>query len=47
MKEWSLSLGRIAGTEVRLHVTFALLIAWFGVSAWLRGGPAADACAAC
>jgi Zn-dependent protease/CBS domain-containing protein len=43
MKEWSLSLGRIAGTEVRLHVTFALLIAWFGISAWLRGGPAAAA----
>ena len=39
---WSISLGRIAGTELRLHVTFVLLILWFGVSAGLSGG-AADA----
>ncbi|MBM3522533.1 MAG: site-2 protease family protein [Alphaproteobacteria bacterium] len=40
---WSLSLGRIFGTDVRVHVTFVLLIAWLGVAAWLRGGPAAAA----
>jgi Zn-dependent protease len=39
---WSMSLGRLAGTEVRIHVTFVLLVAWFGVSAALKGGvPAA------
>ncbi len=39
---WSLPLGRIAGTEVRIHVTFFLLLAWFGISAGLTaGGPAA------
>ncbi len=41
MVGWSLSLGRIAGTEIRLHITFILLIAWFGVAAGLKGGPAA------
>lgn len=38
---WSLSLGRIAGTEVRIHITFFLLIVWFAVSAGSRGGQAA------
>lgn len=39
--EWSISLGRIAGTEVRIHLTFFLLIIWFAVSAGARGGQAA------
>lgn len=38
---WSLSLGRIAGTEVRIHLTFFLLVAWFGIAAGARGGQAA------
>lgn len=38
---WSISLGRIAGTEVRIHLTFFLLIAWLGISAGSRGGQAA------
>lgn len=37
---WSISLGRIAGTEVRIHLTFFLLLAWFGVAAGMRGGTA-------
>jgi Zn-dependent protease/CBS domain-containing protein len=37
---WSISLGRIAGTEVRIHLTFFLLLAWFGVAAGMRGGQA-------
>lgn len=37
---WSISLGRIAGTEVRIHLTFFLLVAWFAVSAGSRGGQA-------
>lgn len=35
---WSISLGRIWGTEVRIHLTFFLLLAWFGLSAGMRGG---------
>jgi stage IV sporulation protein FB len=38
---WSISLGRIAGTEVRIHLTFFLLLAWFGAAAGMRGGQAA------
>lgn len=41
MMGWSISLGRIAGTEVRIHLTFFLLVAWFAVSAGSRGGQAA------
>jgi stage IV sporulation protein FB len=40
MMAWSISLGRIAGTEVRVHVTFFLLLAWFGIAAGTRGGRA-------
>jgi len=36
---WSLTIGRIAGTDVRLHITFILFLAWiFGVN-WAAGGP--------
>ena len=38
---WSISLGRLAGTEVRIHLTFFLLIAWLAISAGARGGQAA------
>jgi stage IV sporulation protein FB len=41
MMGWSISLGRIAGTEVRIHLTFLLLIVWFAVAAGSRGGQAA------
>jgi stage IV sporulation protein FB len=41
MMGWSISLGRIAGTEVRIHLTFFLLLAWFGIVAGARGGQAA------
>ena len=35
---WSVTIGRIAGTEVRLHITFILFLAWiFGVN-WAAGG---------
>src|SRR5687768_2397231 len=37
---WSFSLGRIAGTEVRVHFTFLLLVAWYGIAAGIRGGQA-------
>lgn len=38
---WSISLGRIAGTEVRIHLTFFLLIAWLAIAAGSRGGQSA------
>jgi stage IV sporulation protein FB len=36
---WSLTIGRIAGTEVRLHVTFILFLAWIFGATWASGGP--------
>lgn len=38
---WSLSLGTINGTAIRVHITFLLLLAWIGFAAYTRGGQAA------
>jgi Zn-dependent protease len=38
---WSLTIGRIAGTAVRLHFTFLLFLVWIGISDYLAGGTAA------
>lgn len=39
---WSLTLGSFKGTAVRIHITFLLLLAWIGFSAYRSGGaPAA------
>ncbi|MEL6169489.1 MAG: site-2 protease family protein [Pseudomonadota bacterium] len=38
---WSFPIGRLLGSELRIHATFFLLILWIAVSAWLAGGPAA------
>jgi hypothetical protein len=38
---WSLALGVINGTTVRVHITFLLLLAWIGFAAYARGGQAA------
>jgi Zn-dependent protease/CBS domain-containing protein len=35
---WSLTIGRIAGVAVRVHVTFWLLLLWIGISAGRVGG---------
>jgi Zn-dependent protease len=40
---WSLTIGRFGPTTLRVHITFFLLLAWIGVSAWLQGGPPAAA----
>jgi Zn-dependent protease/CBS domain-containing protein len=34
--KWSLSLGRIAGIRVQIHVTFLVLLAWIAISEWSR-----------
>ena len=38
---WALRLGRIAGIEVRIHVTFFLLLAWLGTAEYRADGMAA------
>lgn len=35
---WSFTVGNVAGTAIRIHVTFFLLLAWIGISAGMRGG---------
>ncbi len=40
---WSFPIGHLFGSELRVHVTFFLLIAWIGATGWLQGGPAAAA----
>jgi Zn-dependent protease/CBS domain-containing protein len=40
---WSFPLGRLFGSDVRVHATFFLLLAWIAVGAWIVGGPAAAA----
>ncbi|TDX64763.1 Zn-dependent protease [Methylosinus sp. sav-2] len=35
---WSLTLGSFKGTAVRIHITFLLLLAWIGFSAYRSGG---------
>jgi Zn-dependent protease len=37
---WSYRLFDVAGTAVRIHFTFFLLLAWIGAAHWMRGGPA-------
>jgi len=38
---WSVSIGRIAGTEVRIHLTFLLFLIWIWVASYTTGGAGA------
>ena len=38
---WSVNIGSIAGTAVRIHFTFLLFLVWIFVASWSSGGPAA------
>ena len=38
---WSFSIGHILGSDLRVHATFFLLLAWIGTVTWLAEGPAA------
>src|SRR4030081_1419050 len=40
---WSLPIVRIAGIQLRIHITFLLLIAWLAVGYYAQGGSAAAA----
>lgn len=39
--KWSFRLARFAGIDVRIHVTFLLLLAWFGFAYYADGGAGA------
>ena len=38
---WSLNIGTIAGTAMRVHVTFLLFLGWIFAASWMAGGPEA------
>jgi Zn-dependent protease/CBS domain-containing protein len=38
---WSINIGNIAGTAVRIHLTFLLFLGWIFLASWYSGGPAA------
>lgn len=38
---WSINVGRIAGTAVRIHLTFLLFLGWIAIANWASGGPEA------
>jgi Zn-dependent protease/CBS domain-containing protein len=38
---WSVNIGSIAGTAIRIHFTFLLFLAWIFIASWISGGPEA------
>ncbi len=40
---WSFPIGHLFGSELRVHATFFLVLAWIGTSVWIESGPAAAA----
>ena len=38
---WSFTIGKLFGSEIKVHATFVLLLAWIGSAAWLSEGPGA------
>jgi stage IV sporulation protein FB len=36
---WSLNIGTIAGTAVRVHITFLLFLVWIFAADYASGGP--------
>jgi Zn-dependent protease/CBS domain-containing protein len=38
---WSVNIGSIAGTAIRIHITFLMFLAWIFAASWASGGAAA------
>src|SRR5213082_1871707 len=38
---WSVNIGTIASTAVRIHVTFLLFLVWIWIASYVSGGPEA------
>src|SRR5262245_63050863 len=38
---WSITIGSIAGTQVRVHITFLLFLGWIFAASWVSDGPQA------
>jgi len=38
---WSIPILRVAGIQLRIHITFLLLIAWIGFAYYTQGGSSA------
>jgi stage IV sporulation protein FB len=38
---WSVTIGRVGGSEIRIHLTFFILLAWIGIAQYMGGGTAA------
>lgn len=36
---WSFPIGSISGIRIRVHLTFVILLVWFGLAFWHEGGP--------
>jgi stage IV sporulation protein FB len=36
---WSIPLGRVFGSEIRIHLTFLILLGWIGAAGYAEGGP--------
>jgi Zn-dependent protease len=43
---WTITIGRVVGTEIKVHLTFFILVAFWGVAGYQQGGPT-GAVAAC
>ena len=35
---WSVNIGSIAGTAVRIHITFLLFLVWIFIAGYITGG---------
>ena len=35
---WAYRIGRLAGTDIKVHVTFPLVVAWWSYSGYVEGG---------
>jgi Zn-dependent protease len=38
---WSLNIGSIAGTAIKIHITFLMFLVWIFAAGWASGGPQA------